>query len=91
MAASTRNARGAFDELRRMRLTGAGARLDTAGEALDRFLTINDEIVVLSRRNSNVRALALSLGRKRAVTAECEVRLRALEDALAKHEFTATR
>ncbi len=52
---------------------------------------INDEIVTLSRRNSNVRSLALSLGRKRTVTAECADDLRALEQALAKHEFSATR
>ena len=54
-------------------------------------MAVNDEIVALSRRNSNVRSLALSLGRKRMVTAECEDELRALEEALAKHEFTATR
>ena len=81
---------------------GAGARRARAGDrrarkrpaaaaALDRFMGINDEIVALSRRNSNVRSLALSLGRKRMVTAECEDDLRALEDALAKHEFSATR
>ena len=50
-----------------------------AAEALDRFMAVNDEIVTLSRRNSNVRSLALSLGRKRMVTAECEDDLRALE------------
>jgi hypothetical protein len=33
----------------------------------------------------------MSLGRKRTVTAECEAQLQALEQALAKHEFTATR
>jgi len=33
----------------------------------------------------------LSLGRKRTVTAECDDILHALEDALAKHDFTATR
>ena len=54
-------------------------------------MAIHAEIVTLSRRNSNVRSLALSLGRKRTVTAECEDALRALEQALATHEFTATR
>ena len=76
-----RTARAAVDEL----------KAAEAGAALDRFMGINDEIVTLSRRNSNVRSLALSLGRKRKVTAECEDDLRALEQALAKHEFTATR
>ena len=63
---------------------------DAAG-TLDRFLTINDEIITLSRRNSNVRSLALALGRKRMVAAECEDDLAALEQALAKHSFSATR
>jgi hypothetical protein len=62
-----------------------------AAAALDRFVGINAEIVTLSRRNSNVRSLALSLGRKRMITAECEADLRALEQALATHAFSATR
>ena len=41
--------------------------------ALDRFKTINAELVTLSRRNSNVRSLALSLGRKRTVTADATI------------------
>ena len=68
-----------------------GPQLAAAGAALDRFMAIHTEIITLSRRNSDVRSLALSLGRKRIVTAECEDQLRALEEALAKHEFTATR
>jgi hypothetical protein len=67
------------------------AQLDAASAALDRVLSIHKEIITLSRRNSDVRSLALSLGEKRKVTAECEAHLQALEDALAKHEFTATR
>ena len=76
-----RAARTALDDL----------KAPDAVAAFDRFITINDEIIALSRRNSNVRSLALSLGRKRMVTAECEDDLRALEQALAKHEFSATR
>jgi hypothetical protein len=33
----------------------------------------------------------LSLGRKRTVTAECDDTLHALDEALSKHDFTATR
>lgn len=62
-----------------------------ADAALNRFLKINDEIIILSRRNSNVRSLALSLGRKRMLTAECEDDLAALEQVIAKHQFSATR
>jgi hypothetical protein len=52
---------------------------------------VNAEIITLSRRNSNVRSLALSLGRKRTVTATCEARLQGFETALGRHAFTATR
>jgi hypothetical protein len=38
-----------------------------------------------------VRSLALSLGQKSAMTLECDARLRELGEALAKHEFIATR
>jgi hypothetical protein len=83
MSELVRTARQALDGLR-------GAPHDAVAQ-LDRFVAINEEIVKLSRRNSNVRSLALSLGRKRTVTAECEDQLRALEQAIATHAFTATR
>lgn len=74
-------------------LVPAGSRpqLALATAALDRFVAVNAEIVALSRRNSNVRSLALSLGQKRTLTARCEESLRALEDALAKRHFAGTR
>ncbi len=74
-------------------LVGASGRihLDSARAALDEFTSVNTEIVTLSRRNSNVRSLALSLGRKRSLTAECDEQLRALQEALSKHAIQATR
>jgi hypothetical protein len=91
MRASAAAARKALAELKAIVPPAAATHLAAAGAAFDRFMKINDELIVLSRRNSNVRSLALSLGRKRVVTADCEDRLRALEQALATHEFTATR
>lgn len=90
MSAAAARARTALDELRGLGATSK-VHLDAASVALDRFLSIHKEIITLSRRNSDVRSLALSLGEKRNVTAECEAHLWALEEALAKHEFTATR
>ena len=49
----------------------------SATAALDRFTTINGEVITLSRRNSDVRSLALSLGQKRMITAQCDDQLRA--------------
>jgi hypothetical protein len=67
------------------------ASLAAARSALDAFAGESASIVALSRRNTNVRSLALSLGRKRMATVQCEEQLRGLETALHKHEFTATR
>jgi hypothetical protein len=91
MTASAARAQKALVELRGMLPSTSRAQLDMGAAALDRFLSIHKEIISLSRRNSDVRSLALSLGEKRKVTAECEAHLRALEEALAQHEFTATR
>ena len=59
--------------------------------AFARFMAIHGEIIALSRRNSNVRSLALSLGRKRTITAACEEQLQALDTALSSHAYNATR
>ena len=91
MAASESAARKAVSALKDQLPSAAAPQLAAAAAALDRFKAVNAEIVSLSRRNSNVRSLALSLGRKRAVTAECDDTLRALEEALTKHDFKATR
>ncbi|HEV8395606.1 MAG TPA: hypothetical protein VGQ37_15110 [Vicinamibacterales bacterium] len=77
-------ARKAFQSLKPIVAAAAQPRLADATAALDRFMTLNAELVVLSRRNSDVRSLALSLGQKRMLTAACEETLQALRDALAK-------
>lgn len=91
MKASQEAARHAIASLTRLAPVGAATLLSGAADALDKLIAANTEIVALSRRNSNVRSLALSLGRKRTVTAECDEILQALEDSLAKHHFAATR
>jgi len=91
MTASEAAVQNALDALRKRLPPSAGAELTAATAAFERFKWTNVEIVCLSRRNSNVRSLALSLGRKRTVTAECDDHLRALDEALSKHEFSATR
>jgi hypothetical protein len=57
---------------------GVAASTEAAAAALDRFSAIHREIITLSRRNSDVRSLALSLGRKRMIVAQCDDQLRAL-------------
>jgi Four helix bundle sensory module for signal transduction len=67
------------------------SQMRAAQASLDSFLERNREILALSRRNSNVRSLSLTLGEKRRLTAQCEDSLRALSEALAKRGFVATR
>jgi anti-sigma factor ChrR (cupin superfamily) len=55
MQESARTARAAFEQL----------EAPAAAAALDRFMALNDELIKLSRRNSDVKSLALSLGQKR--------------------------
>jgi hypothetical protein len=91
MATSEAAARRALEKLASLAPRESRPQIIAATAALDRFTGLNAQIVALSRRNSNVRSLALSLGRKRTLTAACEDSLRALRDALAKRGFTATR
>jgi hypothetical protein len=67
------------------------SKVAAASAALDTLLEVNRQIVDLSRRNTNVRSLALSLTQKPALIAACEERLQALQAALAKHGYTGKR
>jgi hypothetical protein len=59
--------------------------------ALDLFADDNRSIVRMSRLNTNVRSLALSLGRKQVVVAECEAHLASIDAALTGRESKAVR
>ena len=91
MATSETGARSALETLSSLVRPASRPQLAAATAALDRFIGLNTQIAALSRRNSNVRSLAMSLGEKRMLTAACEDSLRALREALAKRGFTATR
>ena len=91
MTALEEAARRALETLASSVPAPARPKVEAASAAFDRFMKINAEILILSRRNSNVRALALSLGKKRVLVAACEESLRALQDALSKRGFAGTR
>jgi len=84
-------ARGALEELAALVQPASRPRLGAATAALDRFMGVNAQIVALSRRNSNVRSLALSLNQKGKLAGACEDSLRALRHALETRGFTGTR
>jgi hypothetical protein len=91
MAVAAAAARGSLEELSALvpepgREEAAGALAD-----FDRFEAVHREIVSLSRRNTDVEAFALVLGRQRELDARADATLDALEKALAKRGFRATR
>jgi hypothetical protein len=67
------------------------AQLTAARAAFDDFKSLGEQIVKLSRRNSNVRSLDLSLRVKPPLTAACDDSLRALQQALTNEGSKATR
>ncbi len=91
MAALHAEARAGVQQLKATLPPAANQQLGDALAALDRFSAINEDLVVLSRRNSEVHSLALSLGQKRTLTASCQDQLQALAEVLARHEFGARR
>jgi hypothetical protein len=91
MSEAEADARSALRELASIDRPQFQSALAAANAALTRFLAVHGQILALSRHNSNVRSLALSLGQKRTLTAACEANLRALRDRLAKRSFSATR
>jgi hypothetical protein len=83
--------RGAVKELVNVTPPGARPALDTALSALDQFRDVSGQIVTLSRRNTNVRSLEMSLRSKPTLAAACDDSLRALQDALTNEGSKATR
>jgi len=91
MTAAEGHARDQLKMLAGLVASGSRTQLAAASASLDRFMELNAQLIALSRRNTNVRSLALSLGQKRMLTAACDDSLRALQDALSKRGFSATR
>jgi hypothetical protein len=71
--------------------TDITSAVEAANQALQHFGLVNDQLIALSRRNSNVRSLALTLGQKHTLTAACQASLVALRERLQKRDFKATR
>jgi hypothetical protein len=84
MATAEESARRALAQLAALVRPASKAKVAAAGAALDRLLDVNRQILQLSRRNSDIRSLALSLNQKRAIIAACEQSLHALHEALSK-------
>jgi hypothetical protein len=91
MATSETAARAALETLAPLVQPASRPRIAAATAALDKFVGLNAQIMALSRRNTNVRSLALALNQKGKATDACEHSLQSLRDALAKRGFYGTR
>jgi hypothetical protein len=91
MSTSQTAARKALDSLRPIVSESSRPQLAAAASALNQFLDLNTQIIALSRRNTNVRSLMLSLDEKRKMTLACQDNLRALQAALSKRGYSGIR
>jgi hypothetical protein len=83
--------RSALQSLRPLVTSASQQHVIEASTAFDRFMSVNAQIIELSRRNTNVRSLMLSLNQKGKLTSACETALRGLQEALMKREPAASR
>uniref|UniRef100_I2Q6W1 Uncharacterized protein n=1 Tax=Desulfovibrio sp. U5L TaxID=596152 RepID=I2Q6W1_9BACT len=91
MAAYAKAARDALAAMRTL-VTGQGLEtLQAACAAFEAFEVVQTEVIRLSRINSNVKALALSMGLKRRVAARCEELLETLRETIDTRLSKATR
>lgn len=91
MAAAEAVARKSLQAIEPLESPMSRPGLAQARAALDEFVRINTNIIALSRQNTNVRSLALSLDEKRALVKPCEESLMALQSGLAKRGYSGTR
>ncbi|BBO35869.1 MCP four helix bundle domain-containing protein [Lacipirellula parvula] len=91
MTALNQEAESALQKLSELSGPAQQANVAKAQAAYEEFRKIHAQILELSRRNSNVRSLALSLGKKRSVTARCLEVLDALQKSIRSEKDLATR
>lgn len=91
MAGLEQKVREALTALSNLGGTNAGPGVAKATAALGRFRDVSAQIVSLSRRNTNVRSLALSLREQPTRAVACDDSLRTLQQALDSEGTKATR
>jgi hypothetical protein len=82
MAKEDAQVRKDIDALKALPYLSGDADLAKAASSYARFSTIRMRILKLSRENTNVRSLAISLNQKRKVTVLCQDALNALKQAI---------
>ncbi len=80
-----------FDALAAMVGEEGRDSVSQAKAAFAEFMALTAKVIELSRQNSNIRSLDLSLGRKRKIAAQCEEILATFQETVQNKTFKATR
>jgi D-Tyr-tRNAtyr deacylase len=80
-----------MDALTYLKASKSKSMIDAVKAAYAEFWRIHMEVINLSRQNTNVRSLAMSLGQKRKVTVQCQDVLESLEKAIQSKVYKATK
>jgi hypothetical protein len=92
MGMNEKKVRNALNNLSRLTDRQGKSIFNEALVAFSKFMEVHKEVVRLSRMNTNIKSLQLSLGRKRKVAAQCEEILNSLQDTVQTgRSFKATR
>jgi len=83
--------KNSLDQLKNLVSDSNRVLLMEAASAYNEFMKITDEVLKLSRQNTNIKSFELSLGRKRKIAAECDEILGSLQEAVRSRTFDATR
>ena len=82
MAAEDRKVRESLDALTALPVLAGNANLQTAATSYAQFSTTRSQILKLSRENTNVRSLSLSLNQKRKIMLVCQAAFASLQQAI---------
>ncbi len=85
------SARKALKSLHRVTDPSDNADLGNAETAYLQFMSLTNEVLRLSRMNTNIKSAELSLGKKRLISIQCQEILASLQEAAQAQRLNATR
>jgi hypothetical protein len=85
-----KSARKALEALRNTDLND-NEDMKNAETAYEQFMSLTNEVLKLSRMNTNIKSAELSLGRKRLISSQCQEILATLQEAVQAPRSKATR
>jgi hypothetical protein len=85
------SARKALGTLRGITGLSDNEDLKNAETAYERFMNLTNEVLKLSRMNTNIKSAELALGKIRLISSQCQEILATLKETVQAQEFNATR